>query len=310
MGPMITALSHVLPVFIIIALGYLLRILGLLRETTVTALSRLVFYVAAPPLLMRSIARTPFTSSVHLPTIGVVVASSVIVATLSYIAMRKAAPERRGVLAQGTHRSNTFFFGLPVAVSALGDAVVGQAAVLIGSVVITYNLLGVLLLSLPHQNMSARSLTVWTDALKKIALNPLILGVAAGTLLSLSSVTIPPVLDRPVEMVGRTALPLALICLGAGLDLGRLRADVMPALLVSAFKLTVYPAIIWFWLRELGLSGPALQLPVILIASPVAVVSFIMAREMKGDERLAGAIVIGSTLLSVFTTVGWLAFLL
>jgi predicted permease len=307
---MIAALGHVAPVFLVIALGYALRAIGFLREQTVISLSRLVFYVAAPMLLLRSIARIPFASSAHLPTIIVLVASSVIVAALSYIALRKTVPARRGILAQGTHRSNTFFFGLPVAVSALGDAVVGQAAVLIGSVVITYNLLGVLLLTLPHRDMSARSLAVWVGALKKIAVNPLILGVAAGTALSLSGTILPPVLDRPVEMVGRTALPLALICLGAGLDLSRLRADVWPALLVSAFKLIVYPAIIWFWLRELGLSGPALQLPVILVASPVAVVSFIMAKEMKGDERLAGALVIGSTLLSVFTTVGWLAFLL
>jgi len=197
-----------------------------------------------------------------------------------------------------------------VAVSALGDEVIGPAAVLIGSVVIIYNLLGVLLLSLPHQDLSARSAKVWIDAGRRIMMNPLIMGVAGGTILSISGLTLPEVLDSPVEMVGRTALPLALICLGAGLDLSRLRADVWPALLVSAFKLIVYPAIIWFWLRELGLSGPALQLPVILIASPVAVVSFIMAKEMKGDERLAGALVIGSTLLSVFTTVGWLAFLL
>jgi len=307
---MITALSHVLPVFIVIALGYLLRRLGFLRETTTAALSRLVFYVAAPMLLLRSISQTPFSSSMHLPTIGVVAASSVIVALLSYLALRHTPPARHGVLAQGTHRSNTFFFGLPVAVSALGDEVIGPAAVLIGSVVIIYNLLGVLLLSLPHQDLSARSAKVWIDAGRRIMMNPLIMGVAGGTILSISGLTLPEVLDSPVEMVGRTALPLALICLGAGLDLSRLRADVWPALLVSAFKLIVYPAIIWFWLRELGLSGPALQLPVILIASPVAVVSFIMAKEMKGDERLAGALVIGSTLLSVFTTVGWLAFLL
>ncbi|MBU0740974.1 AEC family transporter [bacterium] len=303
---MIVALGHVAPVFLVIALGYLLRMLGLLREAAEVALSRLVFYVAAPLLLMRGIAVTPFSSSAHLPTIGVVIAASMFTAGLSYAVLRRSSPARRGVLAQGTHRSNTFFFGLPIAVSALGEEVVGRSAVLIGCLVVIYNLLGVLLLSLPHRDLSARSLAVWGVAARRIALNPLILGVAAGVVLSLSGIVLPQFLDRPVEMVGRTALPLALITLGAGLDLGRLRAELAPAAAVSAVKLIVYPAIVWLWLRELGLSGAALQAPVLLIASPVAVVSFIMAREMKGDERLAGAIVIGSTLLSVLTTVGWL----
>ncbi len=307
---MTAALGHVAPVFLVIALGYALRAMGFLREETVAALSRVVFYVAAPLLLLRSLSRTSFEHSAHLPTLAVVLAVSLFTAALSYVLLRRAAPARRGVLAQGTHRSNTFFFGLPVAVSALGDEVIGRAAVLIGSVVITYNLLGVTLLALPHRDLSARSAQVWRDALRRIALNPLILGVLAGVLLSVSGLALPEVLDRPVEMVARTALPLALLCLGAGLDLGRLRADVGPALLVSACKLVLYPALVWWALRAIGLRGADLQLPVILMASPVAVVSFIMAKEMHGDERLAGAIVIGSTLLSVVSTVGWLAFLL
>ncbi|MBC8424011.1 AEC family transporter [bacterium] len=306
---MIAALGHVAPVFLVIGLGYLLRVCGILREPVQSSLSRLVFYAAAPLLLLRAIAGTPFSSSAHLPTIGVVMAVSVLTAAVSYPLVRRSPPARRGVLAQGTHRSNTFFFGLPVAVSALGEQVVGQTAVLIGCIVVIYNLLGVLLLTLPHRDLSVRSPAVWGEALRRIALNPLILGVTAGLALSLTGIVLPEFLDRPVAMVGRPALPLALITLGARIDLGRLRAWLAPALAVSAVKLVVYPALVWLWLRELGLRGDALQAPVLLVAAPVAVVSFIMAREMKGDERLAGALIIGSTLLSVFTTVGWLTLL-
>jgi predicted permease len=305
----IVALGHVAPVFLVIGLGWLLRALGFLREPAATALSRLVFYVAAPLLLLRAIANTPLTRSAHLPTIGVFVAVSAATAAASYLLVRRSPPARRGVLAQGTHRSNSFFFGLPVAVSALGEQVVGQTAVLIGCIVVTYNLLGVLLLTLPHRDLSARSPTIWLEAVRHTAFNPLILGVAAGLLLSLTGVALPPFLDRPVEMVGRTALPLALITLGAGLDPRRLRAELGPALAVSAVKLLIYPALIWMWLRALGLEGDALRAPVLLNVAPVAVISFVMAREMKGDEQLAGALIIGSTLLSVLTTVGWLMLL-
>jgi predicted permease len=51
------------------------------------------------------------------------------------------------------------------------------------------------------------------------------------------------------------------------------------------------------------------ETPVMIMAAPTAVVSYIMARELDEDEKLAGAIVIGSTLVSLATTIGWLVFL-
>ena len=113
-------------------------------------------------------------------------------------------------------------------------------------------------------------------------------------------------MDRALEMVGRTTLPVALLSLGADLDLGRLRAELGPALGVAALKLAVYPAVVWWGLSRLGLYGVPLQAVVLVAASPTAVVSFVMAREMQGDDRLAGAVVIGTTLLSLATTVAWL----
>ena len=62
-------------------------------------------------------------------------------------------------------------------------------------------------------------------------------------------------------------------------------------------------------LHVLGYGGTQLSVPVLIMASPTAVVSYIMAQEMKGDGELAGSIVIGTTLFSLFTISGWLAFI-
>ena len=93
-----------------------------------------------------------------------------------------------------------------------------------------------------------------------------------------------------------------------GPDLKRVRPELAPALLVSVLKLVLYPAASCAALYALGLRGMSLEIPLLLLASPTAVVSHIMAREMKGDEQLSGAIVIGSTLLSLFSISAWLAF--
>ena len=139
--------------------------------------------------------------------------------------------------------------------------------------------------------------------------DPLVLGILGGILLSRSGLAMPGFLDRTLEMIGRTALPLALLAIGAGLDPKHLPAEWRPAFAISIVKLIVYPAGIWLALRALGLEGDALRIPVVLLSSPCAVMSYIMAKEMNSDEQLASAIVIGSTLLSVVTSVGWLVFL-
>jgi predicted permease len=79
--------------------------------------------------------------------------------------------------------------------------------------------------------------------------------------------------------------------------------------LVSVFKLIIYPLLVFVGLHVLGRSGTALAVPVLILASPTAVVSFIMAKEMRGDAELAAAIVIGTTTLSLLTYLGWLILL-
>ena len=134
----------------------------------------------------------------------------------------------------------------------------------------------------------------------------MILGCAAGILCSALEVVFPASLDRALALVGRIALPLALIAVGAGLDFGKLRAELAAASLVALLKLGAYPGLAYLGLRAIGLAGADLEVPVLIMASPTAVVSYIMAREMQGDEQLAGAIVMGTTTYSLLTVSVWL----
>jgi predicted permease len=301
-------LNIVLPVFLVIGLGYGLRWGGFLREPTTGTLSRLVFYIAAPALLFRSLSHTPLQETVDLSTLLLVAGVTLVVAFAVYLAAARTAPSRRGVLAQGCHRSNMVFVGLPIIINAYGEGVIAAAAILIAVMVVFYNLLAVCLLTLPHQTASASDPTVWLGTMGKILRNPLILGCAGGILISALKVTLPPSLDQSLALVGRTAMPLALLTVGAGLEFRQLRSEVPAATLIALIKLVVYPALVFLGLRSLGLQGRELETPVLLMASPTAVVSYIMAREMAGEARLAGAIVIATTAGSLFTMLGWLLF--
>jgi malate permease and related proteins len=302
-------LNIVLPIFLLVALGWLLRRQGMISPAVDDTLSRLVFNVAAPALLLRSMARTSLGDAVDLGMLAVLVAITVALSLAVYAAARGTTAARRGVLAQGANRSNMVFVGLPIVANAYGDPGLAAAAVVVGVMVVVYNLLAVLLLTLPHRARSAWSPGVWTEAAVLCLRNPLIIGCGVGMLWAATGRDLPLVLDRTLDLVGGVALPLALLSVGAGLDLRRLRAEVGATALTSALKLGVYPAAVWLGLRALGLDGMALAVPVLLMASPTAVTSYVMAREMQGDERLAGAIVIGTTVVSLASYIGWLVLL-
>jgi predicted permease len=299
----------VLPVFLVIGLGYVLRLRGFIPEEANAWLSRFVFYVAAPVLLLRSTSRESFSWGENLRTLLAVGGITILVAAAVYLAGRRMAAARRGVLAQASFRSNTVFFGLPVVVSAFGERVLGPLSLLIAFMVVVENLLSVLVLTLPHQRLSARDPALWSRTAARIATNPLILGCAAGVLLSTIRLHLPAGIDRAFGLVGATASPLGLLCVGAGLDFGKLRAETGATTVAAVVRLVIHPALVLLTLRALGLAGLELGMAVLLMACPTAVVTYIMARELEGDAHLAGAIVIGTTVASLATLLGWLALL-
>jgi len=299
-------LDIVLPVFLVIALGYGLRRAGFLDAGISAAISRLVFYVAAPALLARATAGNSLADTFNLPVLLVVILTTILVGAGTYAFCFRCSRTRRGVIAQGAFRSNMVFVGLPIIIHAYGEESVNAVAVLISFMVIFYNFQGAVLLILPQQDESVRMSAILTRTTLSVLGNPLIIACVGGILFSLTGWAVPVVLDRSLALVGRTAAPLALLVVGAGMDFHRLRDDLRAATLVALAKTVMYPAIVYAGLRALGVTGPDLRLPVMIMAAPTAVVSYIMARELKGDDRLAGAIVIGSTLISLLTTIGWL----
>ena len=309
MSALMDIVDVVLPVFLVIATGWLLRVFGFVDGGINAFLSRLVFYVAAPALLLRSTALSPLRETVDLRALLVIAGVTAAVSAVAYLAAGRSSPARRGVLTQGALRSNMVFVGLPVVANAYGERVLAPAAVLIGFMVVVYNLLAVLVLVLPHRRGDGSAWRVWGETAWKILRNPLILACASGIALSALGIGLPESGDRALDLVGRIAMPLALLSVGASLDFGRLRAELAPALLVSLIKLVIYPALVWGGLRAVGLEGMELGVPVLIMAAPTAVVSCIMAQEMRGDERLAAAIVIGSTVASLLSISAWLAFL-
>lgn len=190
--------------------------------------------------------------------------------------------------------------------SAFGDSILGSASVFIAFMAPITNSLGVILLILPRQTGIRREIRV--KVIHNLLTNPLMISIAAGISCSAMGIPIPAFVDQTLEILGRTAMPLALFTLGASLDLMHIKADIRALAAVITVKLFVYPFLLYVALGLAGLRGERLYVPVLLVACPTAVISLVFAKEMGGDERLAAAFVIGTTIASFFGVSLWLAF--
>jgi predicted permease len=196
---------------------------------------------------------------------------------------------------------NQAILGLAVVFYGLGEAGISTAGLIVTAIILMQNLLSVVSFVRWGEGEGRRSSLV-----KSLLLNPIILATVAGLGWSLTGWRMPAVLDRTLQILGNMGLPLALLIIGSNLARGRLGGDWKGLLSLEAFKLLLMPAVGLTMLTILGVEHLATAVTVILLASPTATISIIMAGEMGGDSRLSSQAVTLSHALSAFTYTFWL----
>ena len=228
------ALNAVVPILILILLGYLMRTTGFFDEKFAKAANKLVFRAALPVLLFYNIYTV---ESMEVFNLSAILYAAIGVLVLFGIGMAVAVifiPDhrQRGVVAQCTFRSNFAIIGLPLG-AALGGAEGSALTAIISAVTVPmFNVLAVIALTvfLGEENGKGGKRGVDVGALlKKIAKNPLILGVLAGIAALVIRSLLParadgeivfsisrdvPMIYQAIKWMANMATPLALISLG------------------------------------------------------------------------------------------------
>ncbi len=297
--------NSIAPIFLLIALGTILRHANFFSDTFFKGLNRLVFWIALPALLISRIG----SAEIEIKTVSQIVLLLTL-GTLFSLAlawgiarwMRLPMP-KRGAFIQGSFRSNGAFIGLPVIIYTLGN--LDPRAEMLGTVVlaplvILFNVLSVsvLLHHSRHKSNTAESIHTFVSQLVR---NPLIAACAIGLGLNFSGLSLPPFLFRPLDALGNAALPLILISIGSSLGFERLHGAASPSLIAALIKVVAAPAIGFLMAGLLHLDTTGRMIAIIYLACPAAGTSYVMAEIMGNDGPLAGRIVAISTLLSAIT---------
>ncbi len=300
------------PVFLLIALGAVLRKSRFISAELIAGLNRLVYWVGLPCLLFYKIAIADYDFHTAGKTFLAVFLGMFASILAGYIVayLLKVPAASVGTFVQGAYRGNLLYIGLPIIIYSFHGAQNAQqmqntAAIVLGFIVPFYNILAVIVL-LASQHKIDRH--IFTKIFSSVLTNPFFIACVAGIIYSASALKMPLAAERTIEALGWMALPLALLAIGATLAYGQISGQKTFAFVASIIKIALTPLIGLFFTFLFGLAGGETRIALIYLACPTAVLSFIMAENLSGDGKLAAAIVFISTILSVISLAVVVAF--
>lgn len=295
--------NAVLPMCLVMALGYGTRRLGWLRREEISTINKIAFRIFLPCLLYYNIYCSDLSGSFD-PLLMAYAVGGVLLTfglALGYTLLTEKLPERRGVLIQGMFRSNYVIMGIPVATALLGADQLGTVSILIAVIVPLFNMLAVVVLEV-FRGQKPKPLHI----LGQIAKNPLVIGSVLGILTLAAGIRLPHILEQTIQSVSAIASPLQLFLLGAFFQFSGLKTYRRELVTVSIAKLIVSPGLFLGLGTLLGFRGVAFVSLIGIFASPTAVNSFTMAQQMGGDAELAGDIVVTTSAASILTLFLWI----
>lgn len=295
---MSTTLSALLPVVLLIALGFGLRASGMFPPAAWPPVERLIYLVLFPSLLFLEIARAPLTDQPLGRLAGVLLSTQLTMVAFAWAARRalRAPGPAYTSLLQAVVRWNSYI-ALSLAAPLFGAGAPPLMALAVALLVPTANVISVIALT----RHSTPAPGAATGVLRSLLTNPLILACVAGVVWNLLGPTLPRPAAAILGMLAQATLPLGLLIVGAALQPRVLGAQPLLILVATVGKLVVKPALALFLCWALGVEEAARGVALLACAMPSASSSYILARLMGGDAPLMAAILTAQTLAAAIT---------
>jgi len=287
-----------MPLLLLMMSGYILKKRGVLNHDFLSDLNNLVYKIAMPILLFNNIydSTLDFASNSKLILFCVVATLIAIITTIPVVCLLVKQNDKRGVIIQGICRSNFLLFGLEISRALYGKDGTYLISIVMSFVMVIHNIASIIIL----EAFSDGKLDI-KRILSSVYKNNLLRAIVLALIISALNIQVPEFLSTTLNSVSKIATPLALIILGGFFNFKRLRPNSYYLIISVLGKLIIIPTIALLAAVSLGFSGIELAVIVSIIATPTAVSSFSIAKEMNADYELAGQIVAVTCFLCIFT---------
>jgi malonate transporter len=305
-------LANVLPVFILILLGWLIAKSGLLKAETGDALGEFVFKIAVPMLIFRTLATAHFegVSPFRLWTayfIGVAITWTI----GAFMAKRAFGRDAKVAVIAGMSASfaNNVFIGLP-----LVDHIVGQDGLVAISILLAIHLpimmiVGTVLMESASAKVDGTAARGIVAVLKQVgtnlARNPLVIALTLGLAFNLSGLSMNAPVALVVDQIAGSASPAALISIGMALTRYPIKGDLGLSSTAAVLKLFLMPASVFAACQLLNLRPDWTAALVLTSSVPTGINAWLIAQRFRSSQSLAASVISITTAFGVISVSMW-----
>lgn len=306
-----STIDVILPVFLVLGLGYMAAWTKILSEDAVDGLMRYAQNIGAPILLFKSISALDLSHAYDAGLLlsfylGALISFCIGFAGAVFL-FKRALPDAVAI-GFACLFSNSLLLGLPITERAYGtEALAGNFAIisLHAPLFYTFGILWMEIARAHGHNLSARQIA--TRIVRAVAVQPLIFGIVAGFAVNLTGLPLPSSVQSAVGMLATTAIPTALFGLGAVLRRYRLDGDKATVAMICGCSLLVHPGIAYLLGHSVFSASVAdMRSSVMTAAMAPGVNAYLFAHYYGVAKRVNAAAVIAATALSILTIPFWL----
>lgn len=298
-------LTSLVPIACLVLIGALLVKGGFYDDTVRRSLDLLVYWVCLPAMLVHSLVNAPTDglgeAGLMMLAMALATLGGAVVAVFLAVVLRMER-SATGVFAQSAIRGNLAYVGLPVIALAVEghDATLAKAALVLAPTMFLFNVLGVfLLVGACHYGQAGANLgrTMRVTG-RSLVTNPLLIASTVGFTLWAIEAKPGVIVMETLELLGQPSATLALLSLGGAIVIHPIHGRLGLAFVAALVKCVALPALAYGCCTLLGIVGIDRQIVLVFAATPTAVASYVLVAQLGGDEPLAAATIVASTVLS------------
>lgn len=301
----------ILPVFAVIGLGWLAARTGFLEIDVNRALSRYAQVVAIPALLFLGVARLDIGANFDpLLLLGYYSGSLLLFlvgAGGAVLLFRR--PVADGIaIGFAAMFANSVMLGLPVTERAFGADALGPNLAIVAVHAPFCYFFGITAMEIARGAGSGLRLATARRVLKAMFSNAIMVGLALGFAVNLTGLPLPGMATSALDLIARSALPVALFSLGMTISQYRIEGDLRVVIWIGVLSLGLHPLIAWTLTDEaFGLPHELVRSAVLTAAMAPGINAYLFATMYGVAQRVAATAVLLLTTASIVTASLWLA---
>ncbi|WP_163846459.1 AEC family transporter [Pseudooceanicola aestuarii] len=305
-------LTVILPVFLLIAAGYVATRTGSFPVSAVGGLMNFTQRFAFPCLLFRAVSGFDISEEFHAPLLLTYYLAATICFALGAVGARLLGRNAQDAVVIGfcCLFSNTLMMGLPITERAFGpDALEANFAIIAMHAPFCYTL-GILAMELVRARETGLNAAKLAGQIgRQVLRNPLVIALMAGFVVNLAALPVPEVARVVIDMMATAAVPAALFAVGGVLVQYKLEGDWRLIVMICAITLAVHPALVWIFGSQAGLAPDAFRSALITAAVAPGINAYVFSDIYDRAKRTAASSVLITTSVSLLTIWFWLGLL-